>query len=150
MKNTIKETLIDGYATTYSTDMVDGVKTITVTNTYEPDKTSVVVKKEWIDNDNASKKRPDAVMVTLYADGVQAGPSIYLSEKENNWEYIWTNLSKYKDDDQSKGEIKYTVKETVPDEYKESYKYEEKNGIRTITIKNTYVAEKTSIKVVKK
>ena len=146
---TVEEALIDEYTTTYNTEVIDGTKKVTITNKYTPEKTSIAVEKVWNDNDNSNGERPTSVMVTLYANGVQHGPSVYLSENNNNWKHTWTNLTKYNDGEEENGEIKYTVEEVVPEGYKESYSIDIENGIKKIFITNSYIPEYVDISVEK-
>ncbi|MBR5516755.1 MAG: Cna B-type domain-containing protein, partial [Firmicutes bacterium] len=78
---------------------------LNITNTHEPEKTSVDVKKVWDDANNQDGKRPGTITVTLLADGNE-DKSVELSD-ENNWEYNFTNLDKYANGE----EIVYTVTE---------------------------------------
>ena len=92
--------------------------------------TKVSVIKEWDDNNNSARLRPDSIKVQLYANGVLTGKAVTLNSA-NNWQYTWSGLVK-----NAKGSrIAYTVKEiSVPNGYK---------GITTvngndIVIKNVY------------
>lgn len=62
--------------------------------------TDISVKKAWKDFDNKDKKRPEAVTIELYADGVLYD-TVALTEK-NGWKHTWEDLSKL---------TKWTVKE---------------------------------------
>ena len=92
--------------------------------------TKVSVIKEWDDNNNSAKLRPDSIKVQLYANGLLTGKAVTLNSA-NNWQYTWSGLVK-----NAKGSrITYTVKEvSIPNGYK---------GITTvngndIVIKNVY------------
>ena len=108
----------DGKAIVY-TVTEDAVKDYTtevngynVTNTHNPEKTSVTVNKEWVDGNNQDGIRPDSITVHLYADGVDTGKTITL-KKSDNWVGSFTDL-----DAKSKGQtIKYTVKEDKVEGY---------------------------------
>ena len=94
---TISENAVKDYDTT-----IDGYD---ITNTYNPETTSVKVTKTWDDNNNQDGLRPGSITVKLYANGEE------VAEKEvtanDNWTYEFTNLVKY-----AKGvEINYTIKE---------------------------------------
>ena len=124
---TISEEEVKGYTT-----KIDGY---TITNTYKPEKTSILIKKIWNDGDNQDGKRPDSIDVILYADK-EVYETISLN-KDNNWSYTFNDLDVYK-----KGvKIEYKISEV------------EVNGYTTkidgFTITNTYTPEKRSIPVIK-
>ena len=113
----VTEASVDGYTTTYgemSGSVADGYK-VTVTNKHEIDKTKVTVTKNWNDNKNADKTRPESVSVTLYADGTAVGDPVTLNEGKN-WTYTWGNL----DVNAAGKAISYTVDEAVVDGYAKS------------------------------
>ncbi|EEW54763.1 LPXTG-motif cell wall anchor domain protein [Limosilactobacillus antri DSM 16041] len=92
--------------------------------------TKVSVIKEWDDNNNCARLRPDSIKVQLYANGLLTGKAVTLNSA-NNWQYTWSGLVK-----NAKGSrIAYTVKEvSIPNGYR---------GITTvngndIVIKNIY------------
>ncbi|KZT96068.1 Alcohol dehydrogenase [Lactiplantibacillus plantarum] len=92
--------------------------------------TKVSVIKEWDDNNNSARLRPDSIKVQLYANGLLTGKAVTLNSA-NNWQYTWSGLVK-----NAKGSrIAYTVKEvSIPNGYR---------GITTvngndIVIKNVY------------
>ena len=92
--------------------------------------TKVSVIKEWDDNNNSARLRPDSIKVQLYANGLLTGKAVTLNSA-NNWQYTWSGLVK-----NAKGSrITYTVKEvSIPNGYR---------GITTvngndIVIKNIY------------
>ena len=92
--------------------------------------TKVSVIKEWDDNNNRARLRPDSIKVQLYANGLLTGKAVTLNSA-NNWQYTWSGLVK-----NAKGSrIAYTVKEvSIPNGYR---------GITTvngndIVIKNIY------------
>jgi len=58
----------------------------TITNTYQPEVTSVSVKKIWDDEDNKRQRRPLSIHMTL-----NNGMVVVLNE-ENNWSATITNL----------------------------------------------------------
>lgn len=76
--------------------------------TVEEDVTSVQVTKQWIDNNNASGKRPDEIQVQLLANNKPYGDPVALNAS-SNWTYIFENLPKA-----SNGtDIVYTVSESA-------------------------------------
>lgn len=63
-----------------------------ITNTYNPETTSVSVIKLWDDNDNARKIRPSSIAVTLLPVG-----EIYLLTAENDWSLTLEDLPTRRD-----------------------------------------------------
>ena len=115
----------------------------TITNTYEPEKTSAKVMKVWDDAENQDGKRPESISVTLKA-GDTVVETVTLNEA-NSWTYEKKDLDKYA----GGKEIEYTWTEDeskLPEGY--SLKSSEKAGLIT-TITNTYEPEKTTAKVIK-
>jgi len=92
----------------------------TLTNTYITETTEISVRKAWNDNNNAGGKRPESILVQLYADGVACGEAVALSAA-NGWAYTWTELAVNTNDRGLTGEqkaIRYTVEETeIPEGY---------------------------------
>ena len=89
------------------TDYTTEVTGTTITNKYQPGKTSISVTKAWEDFNDHNGIRPADIKVQLYADGEAQGEEITLNA-ENQWTHIWTDL-----DERKAGElIDYTVKET--------------------------------------
>ena len=85
----------------------------TLTNTHEAEKTTVEVKKVWVD----SGEHPADVEVQLYADGKALGEAVKLNAG-NGWKFSWNNLCRNVRDDGVVREIKYTVAETkIPEGY---------------------------------
>lgn len=75
--------------------------------------TKVSVIKEWADNNNSARLRPDSIKVQLYANGLLTGKAVTLNSA-NNWQYTWSGLVK-----NAKGStVTYTVKEvSIPAGY---------------------------------
>ena len=139
----IAEKPVEGYTTTITGDVANDYM---ITNTEYPT-TSRTVKKVWDDNNNQDGKRPESITVTLKKDGVAMPEQEYtvLLNEGNNWEHTWNDLPE-KDDERL---IVYTVEETVPVGYTPSYTTDTNADVTTITIKNTYTPEKTSVSVEK-
>ena len=78
----------------------------TITNKYQPGKTSISVVKAWEDGNNQDGLRPTDIKVQLYADGTPEGEEITLNAG-NQWSYTWSDLDEMK----SGQKISYTVKE---------------------------------------
>ena len=132
---TVKEEPVAGYQAVYSSD------TLTITNKYEPEKTSLNGTKVWEDNSNQDGKRPSSIIVHLYADGKDTGKQVKVTPTEatgNTWSYSFTGLDKYN----AGKEIKYTVKEEITDTVAKTVYTSNVDGL---TITNSYMPETTSI-----
>ena len=132
---TVKEEPVAGYQAVYSSD------TLTITNKYEPEKTSLNGTKVWEDNSNQDGKRPSSIIVHLYADGKGTGKQVKVTPTEaagNTWSYSFTGLDKYN----AGKEIKYTVKEEITDTVAKTVYTSSVDGL---TITNSYIPETTSI-----
>lgn len=104
---TIVEDKVSGYNFSHSDDYTE------ITNTHEPEKTSVLVTKEWDDNDDQDGLRAkiDSIKFTLFADGVEKESKTTTAAQ--NWVCKFENLDKFN----AGKEIKYTVVETPVDGY---------------------------------
>ena len=135
----------DGQVITYTvsentvTDYTTEITGTTITNKYQPGKTSIHVSKAWEDGNNQDGKRPKEVKVQLYANGEKQGEEITLNVG-NNWSYTWDNLAVKK----AGTDIQYTVKETTKvAEYDAVVAGDAKSGF---TITNSHTPEKTEVK----
>ena len=127
---TIKEEPMANYDSTVTGDTDTGF-TVTNKNT---EKVKVPVEKTWVG------PKQSKVTVRLLADGKEK-ENVELSEA-NNWKYEFKDLPKYNADG---SEIKYTVKEDVPQNYESKTEGSQEGGY-TITNTNT---EKVKIPVEK-
>ena len=122
------------YTTATTGDMTEG---FTITNTHEPEKTSVPVRKVWNDANNQDGKRPESVTVVLLADGKEVGKKLVL-RKANQWSGVFENLPKY-----SEGkEIVYTVREESVSGYTVAITGDAAEGYE---VTNTHDPETTTI-----
>lgn len=115
-----------GFEVSYNTSG----KTVTITNTAEPDIPTIpitlTVKKVW---DDSGKDRPSSVTVQLYENG-NVRETVTLSQA-NNWMYTWNNLS---------SDSSWDVKEDIiPKDYTAYYS---RTG-NTITITNAITLIRT-------
>ena len=138
-----------------------------VTNTHVPETTGVSVTKLWADEENNDGKRPDGIIVQLFADDNPViGTKVVLSEINDwtqNWKsneqlplYVYQTLWNETEQKYVTTDIHYDVKEIgyvlAGKEYTgdpEDYGYvgsENKNGY-VITITNTRASEKISVSV---
>lgn len=80
--------------------------TFTMTNHYDPERTSVKGKKTW-EGDSAAV-RPASVRVELWRDGKKFQVKTVYPDSAGDWNYEFTNLYKYRDGGEK---IKYEIKE---------------------------------------
>lgn len=119
------------------------------------DKTSITVKKNWVDDNGYETLRPDKIIVQLYrstdpnlstdnlTDDMKSGDSVTIQDTNGKWEHTWTNLDTK---DESNNNYYYYVKEVTDlNNYTVSY---ENNGISSgdIKIKNTLKTVDISVK----
>ena len=80
-----------------------------------PPTTQVTGKKIWVDDSNAHKTRPNAITVTLYADGaaVNATPT-WTGTNQDTWTFTFSNLPAVNANGET---IEYTVKEATVEGY---------------------------------
>lgn len=95
------------YTSTVTDPFVVGNNQIARINYTNITSSTIKVIKQWDDNDNEEGKRPEELLVTLYADGKEIDSVIL---KEGNWEHTFTDLIKHNEDGK---EIVYTVEEEV-------------------------------------
>ena len=91
----------------YACELQQGRSGLTVTNTYTPDKITIDVTKEWVDQENEAGIRPESVTIRLFADEEDTGKTIVLSE-DVEWTGVFTDLDKQHLDGV---EIVYSVEE---------------------------------------
>ena len=87
-----------------------------ITNTHEPAKIEVKGTKTWDDGDNQDGLRPKNIKIKLYADEKEKAEKTVT--EEDNWEYSFDNLDKYK----AGVEIKYTIYEEPVENYETTIK----------------------------
>ncbi|MBR5417324.1 MAG: Cna B-type domain-containing protein [Clostridiales bacterium] len=131
-------TVPTGY--TQSGNTTSGTET-TITNSHTAEKTSLSVKKTWV-NTGSSSAQPTSVVVDLYVGSTKVG-SVTLSDA-NSWEDKIEDLPVY----ENGAKITYEWKEQVPSNYTDTYA---DNGSALTTITNTYdfSTERTTAKVTK-
>lgn len=96
----------------YEVDVKKTNNGFVVTNSYEPEKISLKVSKEWKDEDDADGIRPESVTIRLMANGTEIGE--YQITKENGWKLEIKDLFRY----DNGSEIKYTITEDEVEGYK--------------------------------
>ncbi|MBQ6497876.1 MAG: Cna B-type domain-containing protein [Bacilli bacterium] len=112
----------------------------TLTNTHEPEKIDIPVKKEWVNNDPYGFGNPTSVVVNLLDNGKVVGTKTLSAE--NNWTDTFTGLDKYRDGQ----EIPYEVKEEAVLDYDTEYQGSIAEGF---TVVNTYNPTLIPIEVTK-
>ncbi len=128
----VKEDPVPGYDTS-----IDGYN---VTNTHEPSKISIDVLKRWMDNDDEAGLRPESITIRLFADNVDTGKMLVLTE-DVDWAGTFSDLDEYKDGEK----IVYTVKE---DEFDSRYDSEvEGNADEGFVVWNSLVLDATIVNV---
>ena len=128
---------------------------VNVTNSYTPETVELTVTKEWKDDENRDRIRPDSVKVSLKANGEVVsykagntqnnktgddaeGETEFELNEANKWTYTFSDLPKY-----SGGiEIAYTISEvSVPAGYTSG---QSRKG-NVITVTNSYTPEKVIV-----
>lgn len=119
---------------------VDGYRTKIVgnnlVNTYKPATTAVSGKKIWKDNDNQDGKRPESIIVSLFANNKKVDEKRVTAK--SNWTYRFADLPKYVDGQL----IQYHVDEQKVAGYRTT--------IEGYDIVNTHKPKTTTIPIVKK
>ncbi|MDD7267437.1 MAG: Cna B-type domain-containing protein [Lachnospiraceae bacterium] len=130
---TVKEEAVgNGYTSMISGNEKDG---FTVTNTREPEKTSVEGLKIWDDQENQDGKRPDQITINLLKNGEKIASKVV--KQSDDWKWTFAGLDKY----EGGKEITYSISE----ERVEGYSAE----LQGYSVKNSYTPQKTSIQVTK-
>ena len=132
IKYTVAEEKVDGYTTAVAENGRD------VTNTHRPEKTSVSGTKTWDDNRNQDGKRPDHIILHLFANGTELTDKVKVVTAENDWEWSFTDLPKYANGT----ELTYTVTEEAVTGYTTDITG---NAATGFTITNTHTPELISI-----
>ena len=117
----------EGYASAITGNAASG---FVVTNTRAPSKIDIEVTKIWKDSDNKALKRPDSVILRLYANGKDSGIKLEIT-KAGGWKGTFTGVDEYKDGKK----IVYTVRENPVQYYKYAVKGDAAAGF---TVTNTY------------
>ncbi len=139
---TVDEFEVEGYETDIDNE------TLTITNSYDPESTTVSVKKVWDDNSNQDGKRPETLELTLNGapDGFEVpDPKIQKSNDGNTWTYTWSGLPK----NDGGEEIEYTVSEDEKAAAKLGYECSGSPAKNGGTITNTHVPETEELTVTK-
>ena len=130
-----------------SGNMTDGY-VITNTFTRPTDTIDITVNKQWADNNNEAKKRPESITLKVTGNGETKTQEITAlnetKENTNIWAYTFTGLPKY---DENGDEIEYIIDE----EGTNSYFYRKTDVNQTTrTITNTFQVPVENITIVGK
>lgn len=104
-------------------------------NIHEPEKIKLPVTKIWDDENSPdiTLTRPGRIAVTLYANGVNTGKTLYL--QPDSWYGEFTDLNKYYDHGKL---VDYTIVEEFVDDYATEYTEPEGEDNYDWTITNIY------------
>ena len=111
----VVEAPVDGYVATYTKVVNKDDIQVNITNTYAVEDAKVTISgtKIWNDNNDELGKRPERIIVNLFADGEE------IKEVEvttaQSWGWSFTDLPKYAEDGK---EITYTISEDPVAEYR--------------------------------
>ena len=122
----------------FYTKAINGT-TITNTFTVPENKTTIMVNKEWQDNNNIYGKRPSAIKVQI-KNGQTVVQEATLTDNDN-WRHTFTNLAKY---DARGNEIQYTIDEEEVNANDLKFYTKEINGT---TIKNTFTVPNDTVDI---
>ncbi len=130
---TVTEDAVEEYDTTIEGNAENGFE---ITNTYEPETTTITGSKTWVDNDNADNTRPSEITVRLHANGNEKVYEQTVNEADG-WAWEFTDVPVYSGGQ----EIAYTLTEDAVDDYDATY-----DGFN---VTNTLDEGQTSVTVVK-
>ena len=146
----------------YSAAITNGAGGYTIINTHNPEIAQLNVRKVWSDFNNNDGKRPYAVVITLYENGLPTSKTLTLSDS-NGWKGLWKDMPRFYDGQR----ISYSVVETgfyqtaddfnngvlthgVPSGYTVNHSYDAPNTANpTAIVTNTYTPETTGLNVQK-
>ena len=140
IKYTVTEDEVDNYETDIEYNEDDDAYIIT--NTHEVVRTSVTVKKIWVDDNDRDGVRPKKLVITIMKtiDGLSEKVKDIELNDGNKWTETIKDLLKY----ENGKEVTYTaVENDVPKGYEEGYSED------TFTITNTHEIETNDIVVTK-
>ncbi len=119
----------------YTADSTIAVPGATITNTHQPETTTIKVTKVWDDANDADKLRPESITVHLLADGTEVSHATL--NKEGDWAWSFPDLPVYRDGKK----IEYTVSEDPVDGYE--------TKVEGFTVTNTHEVDTIEITVEK-
>lgn len=131
---TVEEVDVAHYTSEITGNAADGY---TITNTHEPEVTSIAVTKVWNDDSNRDGLRPESIELQLKANGDDYGDPVEV-DSDDDWTYTFTDLPVY----QNGQKIVYTVEEAAVAGYTSSVS-DISNG--KITVTNTHEIERVRL-----
>jgi hypothetical protein len=132
---TVEENAVDGYTATVEQTTDGG---FIITNTHTPATMDISVVKEWKDDDNKDKIRPESITVQLCINGDPIEDQILVLSALNNWNGSFKDLPVYEDG----AEINYTITENEVEGYTAEITGNAKDGF-VITNSHTPKADPT-------
>ena len=104
---TISEDVVDNYSTE--------IKNYDITNYHELATVDIVGTKDWEDDENRDKLRPESITINLYANGGSKpiDSTEVKPDEDGNWSFKFENKLKYENGE----EITYTVDEVIVNGY---------------------------------
>ena len=130
-KNEITYRVVEVTVPEYDTEYEMSDNGVEIYNHHTPEKVSVEGSKTWNDADNQDGKRPESIIVRLFADGTEVTSKEVTAN--DNWSWSFTDLDKYN----SGTEIVYTISEDTVADYT--------TVVDGYNITNTHTPEKISI-----
>ena len=130
-KNEITYRVVEVTVPEYDTEYEMSDNGVEIYNHHTPEKVSVEGSKTWNDADNQDGKRPESIIVRLFADGTEVTSKEVTAN--DNWSWSFTDLDKYN----SGTEIVYTISEDTVADYT--------TVVDGYNIANTHTPEKISI-----
>ena len=130
---TVREESVSDYTAAIGGDAAEG---FVVTNTHEPETTTISGRKIWKDDNDRNQIRPASVTVRLRANGVEIAHADVSAQ--TNWSYSFSDLPVYKDG----AKIVYTVSEDAVPGYTTKI-------LDNYNIENSYTPGKTGVSVTK-
>ena len=108
-------------------------KTRTITNTHTPLTITYEIEKIWDDYENQDGKRPESIIVRLYADEEEIDKVEVKADKDGKWKCLFESLPKYKNGKL----IQYTITEDPVELYETEDIQDIENTKETKNITNT-------------
>ncbi len=133
IKYTVTEEEVTGYTTEITGSAEDG---FIITNSYEPETTTISGNKTWEDDNDAQHMRPENITIRLHANGSEVVATQIVGESDG-WAWEFDDLPVYEDGH----EIHYTITEDAVENYVTVY-----DGYN---VTNTLHEGETSVTVVK-
>ena len=92
---TVKEQTVEGYVTEIVGNMLKG---FIITNTHKPNIKPILIDipivKQWLDQNNQDKSRPETIIVKLLANGKETGKTVTL-DTNSNWKGTFKELEAF-------------------------------------------------------